>query len=458
MPEDENVEGAINEAPVVDDGSPASGGEGDVAAELTSFLTERGESRETDDESTDDTLEIPTKDKEPVEEKEPKAKADKPDADKVPDAPVEEDDGDEDALLTKEQLDQKFPNASKPVREYADRVSRRLEAIEQGVNDLGGVEGLKKLAPINQILLSQPDLEGKSVETLLETVKKINPALDEALQTHIFYGAVDAQPQLLENLIAANMDKETPSGEKIHWTSEDLKVIAEARAQGHLDIDGLKELVGTVKLPDEVVKRLEAAESKGTKAEETLKKLEVTDYKKAVSDDIQLASQGFKAVAEPLLAKYGFTITKDDPEPVKQAKVWVNQRMDADIHRAMNANPVIRELMNQIKSQKKDEQSGSFTKGENFDINLHRASNAFKGIMRAAAIDWAPYLTSRIKALGVVGRNIEERDPLPEDSKDAGGKIDLTKQTIPANGDLGAELQAAIARRQKTRDRVAAAS
>lgn len=448
MPEDENVEGAVNEAPVVDDGSPVNGGEGDVAAELTSFLTERGESRETDDKSTDDTLEIPTKDKEPVEEKEPKAEAEKPDADKVPDAPADEDE-DEDAVLTEEQLKKLAPNAAKPMVAYANRISRRLEAIEPTVNELGGVEGLKKLAPINQILLSQPDLEGKSVETLLETVKKINPALDEMLQTKIFYGAVDAQPQLLENLIAANMDMETPAGEKIHWTSEDLKVIAEARAKGHLDMDGLKELVGTVKLPDEVVKRLEAAEAKGTKAEEALKRQETTEYQGKVKSDIQLASQGFKTIAEPLLAKYGFTITKDDPEPIKQAKIWVNQRMDADIHRAMNANPVIKELMNQIKTQ---------NKGENFDINLHRASNAFKGIMRAAAIDWAPYLTSRITALGVVGRNIEERDPLPEDSKDSGGKIDLTKQTIPANGDMAAELAASIARRQKTRDRVAAAS
>lgn len=435
MDEPNVIDGADIDTPVDIEASTEVDGGGDVAAELTKFLTEHSasEGETTEDEPTRDKPEPKVEDDKKVE-----AKTDE----KVPDKePEPEEDEDEDALLTKEQIDAKYPNASKAVRAYADRVSRQFEAVKPILDELGGVEGVQKLQWFGKMMRSQPDAEGKVVDEMLTQIGKLNPALNEAIQTHVFYGAIDTQPELLTSLITANMGKD--------WTQEDLIVLSKAREAGHIDMDEIKELVGTVKLPEAVQKRIDELEAKVGKSEEILSRGELQERQSKVTADIQLVSTGLKEIATPTLAKYHMLPEKDDPEPVKQDKAWIANRMDRDIRDKMNANEVFQQLYAAIQSQ---------NKGENFILLQNAARNVFKGIMRETVLEWAPYLTARIKSYGKVGENIEAREPLPEDARDAGGKI--TEPIIPPspNGNAASELVAAMERYRKLRENQARAS
>src|SRR5882724_8714585 len=67
-------------------------------------------------------------------------------ADDKKDAKTDEEDADEDddeTILTKEEIDAKFPTANKTLRKMAARMGAKYGPIAEAINELGGIEAVK---------------------------------------------------------------------------------------------------------------------------------------------------------------------------------------------------------------------------------------------------------------------------------------------------------------------------
>src|SRR5438128_689357 len=129
------------------------GEEGTIEDRFGSFLTKAFEERDQSEQgdTTEEDTEKPT-DK-PEEVVEAKAKTDETETDEEP--PEDE----ELEFLSKEELAKRFPNASKAVRGYAERLAREFKPVAELIDRLGGIKAVERLDSLAMLATSVPDEE-----------------------------------------------------------------------------------------------------------------------------------------------------------------------------------------------------------------------------------------------------------------------------------------------------------
>jgi hypothetical protein len=399
-----------DDAAAADTGAPGSQGEttaddAPLSERFKDFLTksaEEGEAKE-DDKPTDETTDEKP---EPKADEKPEAKAKD---EKGPDELDEDEDQDELELLKPEDIDKRFPNSPKGLRGYAKAISAKFAPYVDAVEELGGLEAVKRLDSLSVIATGEPELkEDGNVDKFIDSLNSTNPSFSEALQTKLFYGAIDENPALLDTLIKANLGE--------NWTGEKLQNLVKLVEDGEIDLEDIQDKLDAQLSPAEKQKRETEAIEKTREAEEKadlLKRVEVVEGKETQAarekDVVGLWGQ-FAKVVEPVQKKFGLQnfISKDDPEDIKAIKTAYMDDLGNAIGRRLEQNQLFQTLAKKIDSQQK---------GDDYAWLSLKCANIYKGIYREEAAKRAPMLAAYLKEYGGPVKAATTRRPEPD--KDA---------------------------------------
>lgn len=412
MPDLDTTTGSeVDDAATADTGAPGSQGEttaddAPLSERFKDFLTKSAEEGEAkDDKPADET----TDDKpEPKAEEKPEAKAK---GEKGPDELDEDEDEDQDELelLKPEDIDKRFPNSPKGLRGYAKAVTEKFGPYVEAVEELGGLEAVKRLDSLSVIATGEPELkEDGNIDKFIDTLNSTNPSFSEALQTKLFYGAIDENPALLDTLIKANMGE--------NWTGEKLQNLVKLVEDGEIDLEDIQEKIDAQLSPAEKAKRETEAAEKAREAEEKaelLKRVEAVEGKDKQTarekDVVELWGQ-FAKVVEPVQKKFGLQnfISKDDPEDIKAIKTAYMDDLGNAIGRRLEKHQLFQTLARKIDTQQK---------GDDYAWLSLKCANIYKGIYREEAAKRAPMLAAYLKEYGGPTKAATTRRPEPD--KDA---------------------------------------
>lgn len=357
-----------------------------------------------------------TQDDEPVkpaeEKKEPEAKVEekvepekKVEAVKGPDTEEpDEDEGDTLELLSDEEIDKRFPNSPKGLRAYAKAQAKRYQPVVEAVEALGGVEAVKRLDSTASLVLSQPARpDAPEVTEYIQSLNKTNPQFAKMLQTNVFYGAIDENPELLERVIKANLG-EMFSGEK-------LRQIAELVKTGELDLDEIQE-VANKKLPPEELVRREAQAAADKKRDDEIAELrkgqtdrDAEQKQTAIAADVDALQKTFSEAREPVWKRLKLLPVDGEPDDIKKVKEQVIKEIILESSYELNMNPLFQSINGMVNSQ---------AKGDGYQWATVKAANALKAKTLEVGLRKLPLITAYLKQYNQpAAANVSTRRPEP---------------------------------------------
>lgn len=343
-----------------------------------------------------------------------KEEVEKP-ADKVdlpPEAPKEEDaDADDEdlELLSAEEINSKFSNAPKGLRSYAAKIVEKYGPLAEAVEELGGVEAIKRLDTIQSIALGVPDMaEGGNVDQLHDHLKTLNPAMLESFQTKLFYSALD-DPKSAEALLNPFIQADPRYRD---FTFSKLKELADMVVDGHIDLEEIKEKIDLENPKEAERRRLEAERAEKDEAEKAdmrkrLEASEARDKQTARVAEVERVWKKFGEVVAPVMAKFGLKdfIKDSDPEEIKEVKKAYMEDLGHAINRRLEANGLFKDMARRIEQSER---------GDGYDWLVEKCANIYRGVYREEALKRQGLLSGYLKTYGQEAKKTETRRPEPE--------------------------------------------
>lgn len=305
---------------------------------------------------------------------------------------------DEPELLSDEDID-KNQHAPKGLRDYSKKVTQRYRELSTLVGDFGGIKALKTLEAIAVPLTGTDRESAKQLQTL---IKERNPALLENMQTDIFYGAVDEQPQLLETLIKTSLGTQ--------WDGETLKAVKDAVDNGEIDLEEVK-----AAYQSRSAQRDPEAHKKIADLEKQVAQLKPADgetpeqkaTRERVDMDVNQLRTTYSETVTPVLRDAGFGITKDDPPQVQATKGQILKLVQGEMQEFCQKNTHWKSLNRMM---------ASGAKGEIWDWTLDRAMTSAVGHARELKTTWLPILNAFLQTVNASAlKKNSERPPSAAD-------------------------------------------
>lgn len=400
---DEVAQPAITEPEVVVDApagdTPAGGTGSEPVDRHEGFLSIlEGKKPETAEE-----VETPTE-PEPVKTEE--KKAEEP-ASKVlpPEAPDDTEDEDEDdTILSREELDKKFSNSPKGLRRYAENLGKKYAPIGATIEELGGVDAVKRLDAVSTLVMSSPSRpDAPEVVEYVKQLRATNPAFASQLNTNIFYGAIDENPALLESVIKTAIGP--------NWTGEKIKQIAALVDAGEIDLDEVRE-VAERKLPPEELARREAQAVADKKRDDEIAELrkakddtEANNRQAAIKADVDDLGKRFSEAREPVWRQFKLLPVEGDPDDVKGIKEQIIKEIILETSYELNMNPLFRSIDQMVKNQ---------SKGDGYGWAVEKAAGMIRAKTREIGLRKLPLFTAFLKNYNQpAASNVTKRRPEP---------------------------------------------
>lgn len=394
---DEADNSAITEPEVIDDAPlDTAGGTGDEPVDRDAgFLKILEAAPETAEE-----VEEPTEPK-PDETKE---KVDASDAKNLPLEAPEDEDEDEDTILSREELDKRFSNSPKGLRKYADNLGRKYAPVAAIVDELGGPDAVKRLDAVSTLVMSSPSRpDAPEVVEYVKQLRATNPAFASQLNTNIFYGAIDEDPTLLESVIKTAIGP--------NWTGEKLKQIAALVDSGEIDLDEVQE-VAQRKLPPEELARREAQSAADKKRDDEIAELrkakedtEANNRQAAIKADVDDLGKRFSEAREPVWRQFKLLPVEGDPEDVKKVKEQIIKEIILETSYELNFNPLFRSIDAMVNNQ---------SKGDGFGWAVEKAAGMIRAKSREIGLRKLPLFTAFLKNYNQpAASNVTKRRPEP---------------------------------------------
>lgn len=323
-------------------------------------------------------------------------------------ADEETEDDDELTILDEAEVDKKFSNAPKGLRNYAKQVGKKFAPYIEAVNELGGIEAIKRLDKIQTLTMAAPTRPDDPVVTeYLDHIRKTNPQFASQLNTNVFYGAIDEDPSLLDSVIKSELGPE--------WTRERLAEIAQLVEDGEIDLEAIKAAANERLDPVERTRR-EAAEA-AQKAKDDARDAEIAELKKGQTaekqrqieegrrTDIQSITKNFSDAREPVLRKFGLLPMEGDPEELRLDKEYMAKKIITLVAIELDGNPVMQTINRKIDSQQK---------GDDYDWAVLKAADMVKSKTREIALRESKYFSAYLKSYNQsAAANTKDRRPEP---------------------------------------------
>lgn len=363
------------------------------------------------------TSEKPTNEKTEVEDDTPepeKAETKKETkAELPPEAPMKEDAEGDDAepeLLSTEEIDTKFSNAPKGLRSYAKAITKQFAPYAEAIDELGGIEAVKRLDKMATVALGVPDLkEGGNLDQFHDYVKSLNPDFLDAYNKKLFYSALD-DPQSAEALLNPFIQADERYKD---FTFSKFKEIADLVIDGAIDLDEIKERLDTEK-PEEAEKR-KAAEAKAVVDEaekaDMRRRLDEGDMRaqeEATKKDLTGIWEKYQEKAAPVWKQFGLGkdfINDKDPQEIKDVKQAYLDDLNNAIGRRLQSNPLFQDLAKRL---------GQKERGDGYGWLVEKCSNIYKGVVREEALKRSGLLSGFLKSYGQPVKETKTRRPESE--------------------------------------------
>lgn len=366
------------------------------------------------------TSEKPDKEAEPIDDTpEPEkleTKTDEPKKDeKAPEAAKTEEveEVDEDAeleLLSDEEIDAKHPKAPKALRDYAKRISKEYAPYVETVNELGGIEAVKRLDKMATVALGVPDMkEGGNLDQFHDYVKSLNPEFLEAYNKKLFYSAID-DPKDAEALLTPFIQADEKYKD---LKFSDLKELADLVVDGEIDLEAIREKRDAER-PEEAEKRRLAAEKETANEAEKAdmrRRLDEGDaraQKEATDKELVTIWEKYQTVAAPVWKQFGLGkdfIKDSDPAEIKGAKQAYLDDLNNAIGRRLSANSLFQDLAKRL---------GQKERGDGYAYLVDRCAHIYKGVVREEALKRNGLLSGFLKSYGQPVKDTKTRRPEPE--------------------------------------------
>jgi hypothetical protein len=181
-------------------------------------------------------------------------------ADDADEVKAEDDPLADDAKIpTRDEINEQFPRAPKPIRELAAELAEKAAASEAKLAKLGGDEGLEVAAGIIPHLFTT-QVTPESVNGMFEALVDTNPQLVAAMGEAFVNEALND-----ERTGAAFGDRLLQSEFGEGYTADRLRELVELDRQGLIDVESLREDLGTGREPTARERELEAKLDAATK-------------------------------------------------------------------------------------------------------------------------------------------------------------------------------------------------
>lgn len=346
----------------------------------------------------------------PTEPEKPEAKDDvSPKGDTKDEAETEEaeEETELEELMSDEDVD-KFKNAPKTLRNYAKAVTKKFAPYIEAVNELGGIEAVKRLDRIQSLTMAAPTRpDDPSIVEYLDHMRKTNPQFASQLNTNVFYGALDENPSLLDSVLRSELGSD--------WTRERLAEVAQLVNDGEIDLDAVKAAVNDRLDPAERTRR--EAEAAAQKAKDDARDAEIAELKKGqaaekqrqtedgIKTDVASLTKSFSDAREPVLRKFGLLPLDGDPEELRLDKEYMAKKIITLVGLELANNPVMQTINRKIESQQK---------GDDYDWAVLKAADMVKSKTREIAMRESKYFSAYLKSYNQpAAANTKDRRPEP---------------------------------------------
>jgi len=404
---------AIAEPEAIDDAPlDTAGGTGDEPVDRdTGFLSIlEGKQPETAEE-----VEKPTEPEKPAEKPEEK-KVDAPKTQAPPDAADDSEEEDDDTILDREELDKRYSNSPKGLRKYADNLGKKYAPVAAIVDELGGVDAVKRLDKISTLITSIPSrADAPEVVDLVKEIRAINPAFAGHLNTNIFYGAIDENPTLMESVVKLPRtfdEKGKPTGGfGPNWSIDKLMKLTQLVDDGEIDLDDALEVANRKIAPEELARR-EAQSAADKKRDDEIAELrksqeDALNEKKQnqITADTEELGKRFSEVRESVWRQFKLLPVEGDPDDLKQEKERQIKKIMTLVAFELRAHPVMQAVNQMINSQ---------SKGDGYGWAVEKAAGLLRGKSREIALaeqkQWSAYLKQYNQP---AASNVTQRRPEP---------------------------------------------
>lgn len=406
MPEDTTVEstGTAEPAPVAEASVeiPSDSGPQTVEERNAAFVAMVNGERQTEAPK----VETPEK---PAAKEDASPKGDT-EAEGTPDTVSDEDEEDDDDLtiLDEAEVDKKFSNAPKGLRKYAAAVGKKFAPYVEAINELGGIEAIKRLDKIQTLTMAAPTRpDDPAVVEYLDHIRKTNPQFATQLNTNVFYGALDEDPGLLDSVIKSELGP--------NWTREKLAEIAQLVEDGEIDLEVIRASANDRLDPAERTRR--EAEAAAQKKKDDARDAEIAELRKGqeaekrrqieegTKADIQSLTKSFADAREPVLRKFGLLPLEGDPEELRLDKEYMAKKIITLVSYELGQNPVMLTINRKIESQEK---------GDDYDWAVLKAADMVKSKTREIAMRESKYFSAYLKSYNQpAAANTKDRRPEP---------------------------------------------
>lgn len=318
------------------------------------------------------------------------------------------DEDDEPELLSDEKIDE-F-KAPKGLRNYAKAVTKRFAPYAEAIDELGGIEAVKRLDKMATVALGVPDLkEGGNLDQFHDYVKSLNPDFLDAYNKKLFYSALD-DPKSAEALLNPFIQADERYKD---FTFSKFKEIADLVIDGAIDLDEIKEKLDIEK-PEEAEKR-KAAEARAVADEaekaDMRRRLDEGDMRaqeEATKQDLQGIWDKYQEKAAPVWKQFGLGkdfINDKDPQEIKDVKQAYLDDLNNAIGRRLQSNPLFQDLAKRL---------GQKERGDGYGWLVEKCSNIYKGVVREEALKRSGLLSGFLKSYGQPVKETKTRRPESE--------------------------------------------
>lgn len=331
----------------------------------------------------------------------------------APAAADDESPDDDDEVLKSEDLDaaleKRFPDADKGKRgalDFAKRMSarvRELAPVAEMIEQVGGVEGAKLAFDYTNALkkfatpAETPEQVFEQAESFRDFLHKEAPAAAAKLDSAIFWKAVEDTPVGRAN-VQALVDE--MFGEGV-LPLDTLKILGNAYAEGHIDLDELAERGDfTMSKAErerkarenekktarelELEKRLAAVEGKSEETAEAKEEARQTKVKQALTSFV---SENFQLSA-PILREYGFVLPDDQKSPEYKSMLRRIRHVQRDLEETMMQDDDYKAVIQNI---------NALQTGGVHSLSLGAARNKMKVALRGILDELAPEAAAEVK-------------------------------------------------------------
>lgn len=399
MPEDELVDstGTAEPATPVADASETPSESGRLTPEARSLAFSAMLGRTAEEAAPTEEEEAPP----PVEPKPEKEAPQAPEPEGEDEGEEEEDD--DVTLLTDDDID-KHKTAPKQLRAYAKKLTKKFGPILETVRELGGVEAVKRLDRLQTLVMSAPTrADAPEVLEYLEDLRKTNPQFATQLNTNVFYGALDEDPNLLDSVIRSQLGP--------NWTKEKIATVARLVDEGEIDLEAVNE---------ERLDRLdpeERARREADKAREEARDAEIAELRKGQVErerleleqkrkaEIEQLSKVFDTAREPVLRKFGYVPKEGDPDEIQAMREYQSWKVTVLASVELADHPLMRMLDRKLLSQER---------GDDYEWAKVKASHMVTAKTRELCNREAKLFDAFLRTYNQpVAANLKERRPEP---------------------------------------------